>query len=314
MLCLLTTSDARKQFNGLVGRSNEVDLVHLDRPYDLLLHPGRLELRQDDVECRVTEKSVVVSLLFRAPWEQTGNPTLTAQLLESFLLLEEALQIVNCTTLPSLTSWRRAYCKSSLVYLAEVLDSVPRSMLVDGTPSFLELPTLGRQIIKCGYGIHRKIGALSPVATVVPPNYVLKSNTAYRFLVQDYVEVVSEYRIYAVTRGKTWECLAFQVPKGTASEPDWRRTASADELDVTEAEPNRFVHLAQAIGSAFGLWYLCIDVVEGSTGLRVIDVNPHGAWNWLPKTAASAVDSLVASWFDHCLSNKSKFDASSAPA
>ncbi|HYD38829.1 MAG TPA: hypothetical protein VEA60_14515 [Allosphingosinicella sp.] len=292
MPLLLTSSDLQSQ--AVWASEFQHNTVFLDRPYDVVLGNGEAWIAQDGAERHLGPSDIVVVLLFRAPWEpaHADDPFRS---LESFLLLEEALDFAGCAVRPGLRDWRAAYSKAALLrndLFARV--HAPNTILVDGQAGIAGAQVPSEYIVKCGYGVHRSVGDLRPRPSVIAAGTGFSPNASYRYVLQDYVEPVAECRVYSAKQGQSWKSAVFAMPCGARDCPDWRFTTQDRDLQVVADSHSELAEINEALAEDLRLWYLCSDFILDASGApHLVDLNPHGSWRWLPEQAAARVDDLV---------------------
>jgi glutathione synthase/RimK-type ligase-like ATP-grasp enzyme len=92
------------------------------------------------------------------------------------------------------------------------------------------------------------------------------------------------------------------MPTGNFSHPDWRDVKNADELIVSEISDMALEQTCARILDCLGIEYCSFDFISAGGETKLIDINPHGTWHWLPNEAASKANAFVSRWISHILS------------
>jgi hypothetical protein len=297
MNVLCTNSDIASHFGSLAVIDGMYRLVYLDERFSLQVSANELSLVQDERKLTLRATDCVVFFLFRAPHESVEAATEAVEIVERLQLFRDACEVIGVTQINPLRNWERAYLKTSLLRLAKNFPGlIPNLHIVDGRDAdSLRLSALDR-IVKSGYGIRREIGGLMPQATLLPSGKEFIASKFYRYVVQDYINPEIEVRAYATRPAGGTSVTLVKMPIGSTEHPDWRGTVPANELRCELIDDAALKRLCGRICTALELDYVCLDFIGRTGTFDLVDINPHGSWNWLPENARSAVNDHLVGW------------------
>jgi hypothetical protein len=98
------------------------------------------------------------------------------------------------------------------------------------------------------------------------------------------------------------DVISFEVPLGNVAEPDARYT-DREVYNVKEVQDLAAADLVRRACSRLCLNFAALDVLKIDGGEYIIlDINPHGSWDWLPMVAAERIrlrfNKLISDFFE----------------
>jgi hypothetical protein len=297
MNLLCTNSDVRDHFQLSPRIERQFGILYLDRPYDLLVSLSEIVVSQSDRVFKLQSGDSVLFLLFRAAHEKNLSPADSLTSIESLQLFKDACSIIGVTEHNGIEYWERAYLKTALIRLAHRFSGlVPPVTILDGVNSETVRTASVDRIVKSGYGIRRAVDGLMPQATLKPAGKEFVASKRYRYAIQDYIRPEREVRAY-VTRGANEKKVTLlNMPVASEDCPDWRDDTELDQLVCAPVEDSYLASLSLQLCTELELGYVCFDFLQGGDRTYLLDVNPHGSWEWLPASCRQAIDRQVESW------------------
>jgi hypothetical protein len=101
---------------------------------------------------------------------------------------------------------------------------------------------------------------------------------------QEFVASEKEFRCYYFCG----DVISFEMPRGDLGHPV-ARYVSSERYEVKEVCDGAVADLVRRVCSKCNLEFAALDLLRVRGVDYVIDVNPHGSWNWLPAIAAEQV-------------------------
>jgi hypothetical protein len=278
-------------------------VLYLDRHYDLQVCRERVLIWQADNELLLDSEGLLVYLLFRAPHEGIADPSEAPAVLEQAELLEEAAVLVSARLPISSAKWRRAYLKSALLYLSQSFPGlVPNSFLLSGSRAEGLATAAVDRVVKCGFGIKRPLQTnLFPQATFIAAGQSFHPNPSYRYLIQDHIVAEKEFRTYLTRIGGEWRVNTFEMPLGSQDAPDWRDRTMANDLRCVPVRQHDLDRISIRLAEKLELDFVCFDFLATGQAFYLIDINPHGSWEWLPGEARGLIELQMEDWLTSLL-------------
>src|SRR5580698_1365861 len=297
MNLLCTNSDIEEHMDPFAPIAKKFEILYLDQPYDLLIASSEFQVSQNGRTFRLQEGDRVVFFLFRAPLERPADLADPVGCIESLQLLKEACSIVGVIEHNRIEKWERAYSKSALIRLAKRFPGlVPPVVVLDGTYCETVRKRDVDRIVKSGYGIRRPVEGLYPKASLIPANEEFTASRRYRYVIQDYVNPERELRVYVTRRAGRYEVTIINTPVASGDCPDWRENTQMEDLVCFPVEDSGLRDRSVQLCAELDLEYVCFDFLQKGEDTYLVDVNPHGSWEWLPANCRSGINDQVQSW------------------
>lgn len=279
---LITTSDWKKHFP--TTDISDFEILEIDRYFSINRYAGELFLDQDDCEVPVTKTSYLVFFPFFLPSiEINGKLSYEHSVIDLIINYSD----FHCADKfnSNAIQWVRSYEKSFLAILQKDTKLCVPHTSITNNPNRLRR-SIGPEsvVLKHGYGINRKIEGLSLNATLMSEDIdCSKLPVNYSYILQAYVDVAREIRVYGVARKYNKPKICLEMPTGNKSQIDWRTDLNSNDLCVDDIRHAEIEMVFDNLIEYSGLDYLCVDfALCRDDKAWVMDINPHGSWFWLP--------------------------------
>lgn len=291
MALMLTTADASEQFSKFDSVCQSAEVVFVDQPFGTRATKSSVEIRQNAKTIFCAPGENVLFFPFRGPFDVAGAGLAPLSYAENLLFLIDCLDTIEVNFVNSPVKWNQAYSKTALLRVANAFPGlVPQTEIVDCSGTVDVGASEQARIIKSGYGVKRMLGGLHPYATWIPPGKpILLNEMEYRFAIQDYWQPEMELRAYTISIPRV-ETVCLEMPIGNRSNPDWRDTLIGDKLVVKQVYDDNIGQWCDRLIRFLGVNYCCFDFLYTAGEVKLVDINPHGSWFWLPSGPRNVVD------------------------
>jgi hypothetical protein len=293
---IIVTTWNRKDPFGLKRKCfSSVQIVFLDKPFKLTpLIDGDYRFKQSTeiyVEFNLQDVEQVcyfptASILEMALWGGAQIPH--RRELRKFFgkLLEWPRQRI----LNPPNSWHSAYFKKSVFSSAVALGvDIPLTEYHIAHGQTLHFPY--KAIVKSGLGVNWPVdGCLFQPVVSSKPFQAVGFPKKYPLVFQRWLTPSCEYRVFSTRCPKN--ILAVQVPTGDEHMPDWRFSTKHSNLSPEIVDSRPFTKMCRKLMDGLDLDYLCLDVIKEEMKYYIVDINPHGTWDFLLGKSRQAADEM----------------------
>lgn len=274
---IITTSDFDKHFRKSIYKEK----FYIDEDFDFNIGRDIIIISQGGNIYEIGAKENILFSPFFMPFENASIPWK----LYSLLLALENL-VPNIT--PSPIKWLLAYDKTFLIKCSALQTFLSNGFHLHNYDDAF--------IIKSGFGINWPIEGEHIHASVFG-NIDIEKIPEYKYCFQKYIQPDKEFRIYSFLGGDMRRIISLEMPTGTRDNVDWRDELEINSLKIAETDNPICKRIAAEIHEISKLPYICLDILASENDLKIVDINPHGSWYWLPDEFAIEIEDAYTSFF-----------------
>lgn len=110
----------------------------------------------------------------------------------------------------------------------------------------------------------------------------------FPFISQEYIKSTLEYRVYIFNMN---QYVIMEIKLPSKKDISYKNiNVNELSLSVIKNPPCNLLEIIKKTIKTIDLDYYCLDIINDNYNFKIIDLNPHGSWHWLPDDIKNMID------------------------